>query len=116
MALTKQKSKRAIANDAVFCRSAFSKMRGLMFARDDGNRALIMVFDEELFVPLHMLFVFFPIDIIYLDKDKNVVELFRGAKPFISYIRPKRKARYVIELSAGKIKENNIRIGDKLSF
>lgn len=116
MVLKISRSGKTIAKEVVLCRSSISQMRGLMFARDNRERALIMVFSEERIVPLHMLFVFFPIDILFLDSKKKVVEVFKGAKPFISYIRPKHKAKYVIELSAGAAKAGNIRAGEKLVF
>ena len=108
--------KRVIAEKTVFCRSVLSQMRGLMFSANYEDRALIMVFAKEKIVPLHMMFVFYPIDILFVDSSKKVVELAEGAKPFVSQIVPKHKAKYVIELAAGKIKENRIKIGDKLQF
>jgi uncharacterized protein len=114
--MTLKAGKTTIANRIVFCRTVLSQMRGLMFARKDKDRALIMVFGKERLVPLHMMFVFFPIDILFLDKSKRVVELFEGAKPFLTHISPKHRAKYVIELPAGRIRSSNLRIGDRLSF
>lgn len=117
MALTKKGiGRKVIASQVEFCRTIASQMRGLMFARDIKERALIMVFGKEKLVSLHMMFVFFPIDILYLDSGKRIVELHEGARPFISRISPSHKARYIIELSAGAIKKNRIKEGDKLSF
>ena len=108
--------KKTIAQKVMLCKSLASQMRGLMFARQDRNRALIMVFGEEKLVPLHMMFVFFPLDILFLNRKRIVVETFETAKPFITQIRPRHKAKYVIELSAGKIRDSKIRVGDRLSF
>jgi uncharacterized membrane protein (UPF0127 family) len=116
MALKDLTSKKVIAHRTVFCRSVFSQMRGLMFSPKDETRALIMEFGSEKIVPLHMMFVFYPIDILFVDSGKRVVELAPGAKPFISQIVPKHKARYVIELAAGKIRENRIKTGNRLQF
>jgi len=107
---------RTIAKEVVFCRTLASQMRGLMFARKAEDRALVMVFSEEKIVPLHMMFVFFPIDILFLDKSKKVAEMAIGAKPFISSILPKNKAMYVIELPSGTIKSKRIRLGERLCF
>jgi uncharacterized membrane protein (UPF0127 family) len=116
MALKTGSGKRTIAKQVVFCRTLASQMRGLMFARKVEDRALIMVFGEEQIVPLHMMFVFFPLDILFLDKSKKVVEMARDAKPFISSILPKNKAMYVIELSSGTIKSKKIKLGERLCF
>ena len=61
------------------CKSWFSIFRGLMFSR---RRNLLFVFDKERKVSIHMLFVFFSIDIYWLDKDFRVVDLRKKVKPF----------------------------------
>ncbi len=76
------------------CKSFFSKARGLMFSR---RKNLMFVFDDEKRRSLHMWFVFFPIEVLFLDKDKKIVEKVR-LKPF-SFYKSKEKARYVVEIS-----------------
>ncbi len=90
------------------CNSVWSKTRGLMFSK---KRNLVFVFDEEKRVSLHMLFVFFPIDVLFLDKDKRIVEIKKNFKPFRVYTS-KNKTKYVIELAD----KNNYTIGDKIDF
>jgi len=87
-----------------------------MFSPRLDDKCLIFIFGKEQIVPLHMMFVFFPIDIVFLNRTKQIVESFENAKPFISYITPKRKAMYVIELPAGTIRKNHLKTGDKLEF
>ena len=62
-----------------------------------------------------MLFVFYSIDVLFLDKDKGVVELKEDFRPFRFYT-PKNKAKYVIELPDGIIKKTGTKLGDKISF
>ena len=76
---------------------------------------LIFVFKKEKIIPLHMLFVFFPIDVLFLDKDRKVVELKEKFMPFAFYT-PKYKALYIIELPSGIIKKTKTRVGDNLDF
>ena len=76
-------------------------------------KTLIFAFKNEQIISLHMFFVFFPIDILYLDKNKIVVEKKENFRPFTMYT-PKNKAQYVIELPENSIKE--IKIGDCLTF
>jgi len=89
----------------------FQKALGLMFTvRHD--YALIFPFKEDAVVDLHMFFVFFPIDVLYLDASKVIVEkatLF----PFTFYF-PKNKARYVIELPRGV--GDALPVGERLDF
>jgi uncharacterized protein len=104
--LTRRKT---LAKDFKICRSLWSKARGLMFCR---KRALVMVFERDELVPLHMLFVFFPIDVLYLDSSKRVIEIKKGFCPF-TFHTPKKRARYVVELPAPSGLSNE---GDKIAF
>ncbi len=94
------------------CRGMVSKARGLMFSKP---HVLIFVFNKERRIALHMFFVFFPIDVVFLDGNKRVVDIKRDFKPFTFY-KSKKMAKYVIELPLGIIGDNNIRIGDKLKW
>jgi len=58
-----------------------------------------MDFGKEKHTSLHMFFVFFPIDVYFLDKDKKVVEIKKNFKPFTIY-SAKNKARYLVESPA----------------
>jgi uncharacterized protein len=116
MALRNITRKTGLAKDIMLCKSLGSQMKGLMFSRKIEDKALIMVFQKERIVALHMMFVFFPIDIIFLDRRKKVVELVEGARPFISQIVPKNRALYVVELPAGTIRKSRTKLGDRLAF
>ncbi len=100
-------------DDVIFCDSIFSKMRGQMFRKRAKN--LVFVFDYEQKVPLHMMFVFFSIDVLFLDSDCNVVEMIEGFKPFRFY-NPKELAMYVVELPSGVIDRKGIKVGSKITF
>jgi uncharacterized protein len=102
-----------IVKEIKICNSIFSKALGLMFSKKNNNLGLIFIFDKEKLVPLHMFFVFYPIDVIYLNRDKKVVEIKRNFKPW-KYYNSKKKAKYVIELVTGKAKE--IKLNDKISW
>ena len=58
-----------------------------------------------------MFFVFYKIDVLYLDENKKVIEIKKNFKPFSSYT-PKNKAKYVIELADLK----NTELADTISF
>ena len=62
-----------------------------------------------------MIFVFFPIDVIYLNKNKKVIEMKSNFRPFTFY-SPKKNAKYVIELPKGTIKKSRTSMGDIISF
>ena len=83
---------------------------GLMFniPKNDG---LLFKFKKEKFVSLHMLFVFITIDIIYLDKEKQIIKILKRVKPFTPFIKSV-KCKYILELKNAK----TLRLNDKLSF
>lgn len=86
-----------------------------MFRKKLHKNALIFIFHKGKIIPLHMLFVFHPIDVLYIDKDKKVVEIKENLKPF-SFYTPKNKAVYIIELPAGTIKKTKTKPGDRIEF
>lgn len=104
--------KTLIAKDAKPCKSIFSRTSGLMFSKP---QPLILIFKKEKIVPLHMFFVFYWIEILFLDKNKKVVEMKENFKPF-SFYTPKNKAKYVIELLKNSIRKTKTELGDKIEF
>ncbi len=103
-----------IDGDARLCTGIISKFMGLMFTKKQ-NESLIFAFSKEHKIALHMLFVFYPIDVLFLDKNKVVVDKKESFKPFAFYAS-KAMAKYAIELAAGAIKKSKTRIGDKIYF
>lgn len=104
MAIINKKTNRIVAKDHKICKSAFSKALGLMFSR---KKTLIFIFSKEKTISLQMFFVFFPIDVLFLDKNKKVVEIKKNFKPFTFYTSRK-KAKYIIEVP----ERTTARIGD----
>ncbi len=91
------------------CDSFFSKFKGLMFSKP---KILAFRFSKEQRHLLHMFFVFFPIDVLFLDKNKTVIEIKKNFRPFTVY-NSKEKAMYVIEIPAERI-EGKVNLGDKV--
>lgn len=105
-----------LAKESKICKNIFSKTRGLMFSKEIKNKSLVFIFNKEAKWSLHMLFVFFPIDVLWLNKDYKVVDIKENFKPFSLVAAPKEKAKFVIELPKGTIKNTKTKIGDKISF
>ncbi len=104
--------KSVIAEKYDICKSIFKKATGLMFSKP---KPLVFVFGQEKRISLHMLFVFWPIDVLFLDKEKKAVEIKENFRPF-SFYNSKNMAMYIIELPCGLIKKSRTQIGDKISF
>jgi hypothetical protein len=105
---------KAISEEYEIAESPWKKALGLMF-RKKVDKPLIFTFRKEKIISLHMWFVFTSIDVLFLNKNKKIVEMKQNFKPFKFYT-PKKKARYIIELAAGTIKNNSIRIKQKALF
>lgn len=116
--MLKNKSKKTIiAKKTEVRRSAIGKALGLMFtlpaAVDD--KALVFEFSREKRIGLHMLFVFYPIDVIFLDDKKRAVEI-TTLQPFCLSYAPKNKAKYIIECKVGSVKRAKVEIMDIIQF
>ena len=82
--------------DAEYCTTFSRKFRGLMFSKP---RNLIFVLSKEtrFGAIVHMFFVFYSIDVYWLDNDKKIVDKRINFKPFRIAV-PRSKAKYVVEL------------------
>lgn len=76
------------------------------------NGGLFMDFKTDDTWGIWMKDMHFPLDIIWLDKDKKVVYIVQNAQPETpveTVYRPKKPARYVLELPAGAVKQSAIK-------
>lgn len=94
----------------------FGRFKGLMFERKENfDYALIFELGHETCAgaSVHMLFVFSPIDIIFLNAEKKVVDK-ATLRPWILNYTPQQAAKYFVEMPKGKA--SSISIGDKLEW
>lgn len=110
-----KKNDLVIASKVRFCNSIFSKAMGLRFKFDFEDSAYVFSFEKSTIALMDMFFVFYPIDVVFLDNNKKVIEVKAKFLPFAFY-KSKVKANYIIELECGAIKKFGIEIGDKLDF
>lgn len=106
-----------VADKCKFCHDIFSKTRGLMFSKPlKRGEARILVAKEEstLETTIHMFFVFFSIDVVWLNSKKEVVDVKRNIRMFTPLIKPRSPAKYVMELPKGMGKF--FKVGDKVEF
>jgi uncharacterized protein len=83
--------------------------RGLMF--QFRPQTLVFHFKRPKKISLHMFFVFFPIDIIFLNSACKVVESKKNFLPFAMYTS-KKTAQYLIEAPSGTIHASRTTNGD----
>lgn len=106
--------KTVMSRNAGILDDVFSQATGLMFSRNRNN-ALIFRFKAEKIISLHMLFVFYSIDVLFLGKNKAVVDKKENFRPFAFYTS-KKKAMYAVELPNGTIRKTRTKIGDMIDF
>ena len=107
--------KKILAGKETYCITPAEKAAGLMLAKEPKDQGMIFTFNREGKRELHMFFVFFPIDVLFLDKNKRVVEIKEQFMPFTMYTS-KKGAQYFIELPKGTVKKTGTRTGDKIEF
>lgn len=95
-------------------KTILQKAKGLMFKKKLKNEALIFHFKKPIKQHITMLFVFYPIDIIFLNQ-QTITEIKENLKPFTNY-KTKNKANKFIELPKGFIKKHKIRTGTKITI
>jgi uncharacterized membrane protein (UPF0127 family) len=106
-----------IAQIKKYCKNFSSSLKGLMFSKINKAQAIIIERKKESILnsSIHMLFVFQKLKIIWLNSNKEVVDI-KDAYPFISLLKPKKPAKYILEFHHNNPLLNNIKIGDKLEF
>lgn len=95
------------------------RAKGLSGRKDmSEDEALKMVFDEEDYHSIWMKDMNFSIDIIWVDTDREVVDIKENASPesYPEVFTPQSPAKYILEVKAGVVSENDLKIGDKLDF
>ena len=101
------------------------RTRGLMFQDQlPYDQGMIFVFSEPGIYSFWMLNLQFPLDIIWFDAQGQVVHIVEGAPPCKTTVElvacesmvPDAEALYVLEVTAGFVKENNITKDSMLSI
>jgi uncharacterized membrane protein (UPF0127 family) len=98
------------------CDTFFCRLRGLMFQNDlDLNGGLLLVQKNESRsnAAIHMLFVGMDLGIIWLNKDRKIVDI-QLAESWKPIYTPQHPAQYILEINPLRMPEFNI--GDELDF
>lgn len=112
---------KVISSEITLASSFFGRLKGLMFTFRARDLILVSHFPSISSATIHMLFMFYPLDVIWLDENKRVVDIQKNIPPFNPMkpktwriYSPKKPAKYVVELGRGK--SNGVEIGDLLAF
>ena len=96
---------------------ASTRAQGLMFRKElDENAGMLFVFDDENYYPFWMKNTLIPLDIIFIGKNMEIVEI-KNAKPCkedpCTLYSPSKPAKYVLEVNGGFTARNSIKVGNK---
>lgn len=91
----------------------FQKIRGMMFMLKPEPMFFEFTQESVFDSAVHMLFVFFPLDLVFLNSKWEVVGVKR-AIPFYPYYAPEKPATYLLELPEGQGKI--FKVGEKVSY
>lgn len=104
-----------IAKNLEFAKTKLSQMLGLMFRKNiPSEYSMIFILEKPSSVNVHMLFMRFPIDVIFLNEDKKVSGLSQ-LNPWLGY-KAMKGIRYVLEMKAGTIERYNLSTGGQMEF
>lgn len=96
------------------------RVAGLMFrASLPEDSGMLFIFDEEADYGFWMKNMIIPLDMIWIDSKKIIVDITKNALPCKEEclsIHPKRAAKYVLEVNSGYTDAHNINVGDKVEF
>jgi uncharacterized membrane protein (UPF0127 family) len=104
-----------IASRVVRCDTFAKRGRGLTFRRAIGEDEVYLFVEgreSRAGTAIHMFFVFFPIAVLWLDKDKKVVTK-TLARPWRPYYAPSQPAQYYVE--GHPLLLERVSIGDQLA-
>lgn len=91
-------SKGRVLTKARLCNTFLSETRGYMFRRPSGSFLFELPWESRILAGIHLFFVFFPLQAIWLNDQLIVVDV-KAANPWtLSW--PKSGAKYLIETPA----------------
>ena len=94
------------------------KAEGLMFRESLGqDKGMLFIYDEEGKYSFWMKNTLIPLDIIWINSEKEVVHIQHNAQPCIEecgILSPEGNTKFVLEINGGM--SNRLNIGDKIKF
>jgi hypothetical protein len=101
--------------------NSWQRAKGLMFRKEiKENQGMLFIFPKSGLYNFWMKNVRFPLDLIWIDQEKKIVDLKFQQKPCLSgpclIIKPQALAQYVLELKGGVANKTGMTIGSQLEF
>jgi uncharacterized membrane protein (UPF0127 family) len=97
-----------VAEDVAVARSLWSRFRGLMLRREMASEQGLLL---EPSGSVHTAFMRFPIDVVFLDREKQVIKVAANVRPFRVALS---RGHSALELNAGSAGKASVVEGDRL--
>jgi len=96
----------------------FERQTGLMYRKKmDTDKGMLFVFEKSEIKSFYMKNTYIPLDIIYIDSNKTIINIVKNAEPLNeTSLYSDAPATYVLEVNAGLSEKLSIKKGDKISF
>jgi hypothetical protein len=96
----------------------YQTQTGLMYRSSmEANQGMLFVFDDMMMRSFYMKNTAIPLDIIYLNSEKEIVSIQKNAKTFDDTSLPSEApAQYVLEVKAGLSDKWKLEKGDKIQY
>ncbi len=94
------------------------RLLGLMYRKSLGkDKGMLFIFDQEQKQTFIMKNTFIPLDMIFIGRDKHIVGWAENARPLSAeQYSIEKPSQYVLEVNAFFCRNNDITIGDEVSF
>lgn len=98
--------------------NSYETQTGLMYRSTmDENQGMLFIFDKESQHYFYMRNTRIPLDIIYINKDLEIVSFVKEAVPFDETSLPSKfPVQYVLEVNGGMMEKWGIDVGYKIEF
>jgi uncharacterized membrane protein (UPF0127 family) len=123
MRIINRSSRSVMAGNTETAKGFWKKTMGLMFRPGmPDDHCFLMEFEREGFHSVWMLFMRFPIDIVFLDAGKRVTGVFENVEPMGLNPRTWKtygtsgRSRWILELKAGTVRRTRTHVNDVLDF
>jgi len=95
-----------------------ARMKGLMFVKNlPENEGMLFIMEDEAQVNMWMKNTYIPLDMIFINSNKEIVSMAENTKPLSTeIISSKNKVKYVLEINGGLAKKSGLKIGDKINY
>ncbi len=97
-----------VADDVAVARTFWGRFRGLMLRREMASGEALLI---ERSASVHTAFMRFPIDVVFLDRENQVVKVAENVRPFRAALS---RGKSALELNAGCAGKANVTKGDRL--